>query len=156
MGPLLVATTTTSSIDDTTTTASISAVHSSSQLIEHIYSMMTSSEQPSDSKAHRKRRVQQCLKQIKAFIIEHRADPISNKIGTVDALHRTLELLRTAVQLRYSPDRGASSSIDTWIDSSPPPPLHHQQLADDVWSLTNADLNERLLVTVKVSLPDGW
>lgn len=132
--------------------------------------MTTTASIHNESKANRKRRVQQCLKQIKQFIVEHRSDPAPlNKIGTVDALHRTLELLRATVVVRQrkaeldrlhhqhqrcSPDR---SSVDTWIDSPPHHSHHHQhqaQLADDVWSLTN-DLNERLLVTVKVSLPDG-
>lgn len=109
-------------------------------------------------KATKKRLLQQCHKEIRQFIGEREHADV--KIGTVEALHKTLQLLRstaphggetsetTTTRESSSTDRTVAV-VDAWSDSH-----EAASFSDDAWSMA-PDFNDRLLVTVKVSLPDG-
>lgn len=109
-------------------------------------------------KAAKKRLLQQCHKEIRQFIGEREQADV--KIGTVEALHKTLQLLRSTVGQGEASESAAtreSSSTDrtvTVVDAWPVDSHEAASFSDDAWSMA-PDFNDRLLVTVKVSLPDG-
>uniref|UniRef100_A0A8R1XMB0 PAS domain-containing protein n=1 Tax=Onchocerca volvulus TaxID=6282 RepID=A0A8R1XMB0_ONCVO len=103
------------------------------------------------SKSLRRKRLQHYIRQIKRLIAERipPADP-EKKLGTIDALDKTVKLLQTTPVYAEVTNPGLSPP-HSWPDS-PHDSITH--ISDDTWT-PNVDFARRHIFSANINLPDG-